>query len=518
MAEHRSVPSQARFPNNVRDTTTMITITRRQAHELRAVFRRAAVGVTHRGALPPLAFGARGAELCLKHRYDALAVTCTVPLTHAADETVLLPLDALGDFEAKADTPVTMESAGPGRTVVRWEDRHVPQAREYAVPAVETPAPFPEEPASWSNAPAGLIDALAAASETCADSDTRYALSSVQLRGRAGELVATDGGQLIVLGGFSFPWRDDLLVKRSPVFATPALRRGGPVTLGRTATHVVLRAGPWTLFLELRTDVRYPDIARVVPGPGDAATRLRIDEADAAFLAQALDGLPGAGGLHHPATLDLNGRVAVRARGDEPERVTELVLSRSRYTGSPVRLSGNRDFLARALRLGFRELEVQDPNSPVAARDGRRLYLWQPLNAESAIGPSDDVTRIESCPDNPSTAATGERTPKASEHMNEKQITARNGLRPHAPAAANGHAAVPGNGSQADGATHPEGVGPAGLTGAIREAEALHEALAEAKRRTARLVAALRRQKKRDRLVATTLTALKELNLNGVPE
>jgi hypothetical protein len=61
-----------------------------------------------------------------------------------------------------------------------------------------------------------------------------------------------------------------------------------------------------------------------------------------------------------------------------------------------------------------------------------------------------------------------------------------------------------------------ENAGPVGLAALVREAEALHQTLADAKRRAARLTAALRRQKKRDRLVATTLTALKELNIPGV--
>ena len=76
---------------------------------------------------------------------------------------------------------------------------------------------------------------------------------------------------------------------------------------------------------------------------------------DARFLADALDRLPGADEGDAPATLDLNGRVAVRARG-ESGPATELVLARSSYTGPPARAAMNRSYLARAARLGFVEV------------------------------------------------------------------------------------------------------------------------------------------------------------------
>ena len=47
----------------------------------------------------------------------------------------------------------------------------------------------------------------------------------------------------------------------------------------------------------------------------------------------------------------------------------------------------------------------------------------------------------------------------------------------------------------------------------IQEAESLHAALADAKSRTARLVAGLRRQRKQSRLVGETLKSLRQLKL-----
>ena len=37
-----------------------------------------------------------------------------------------------------------------------------------------------------------------------------YPLGNLQLRGRAGEIIATDGHQLLLQGGFHFPWPEDV--------------------------------------------------------------------------------------------------------------------------------------------------------------------------------------------------------------------------------------------------------------------------------------------------------------------
>ena len=228
-------------------------------------------------------------------------------------EAVALPLEALADVEGRDDSPVVLEAVAPDRTVARWHDHGVPQSREYDVPALDALAPFPDEPRSWAELPRGLLDALAEATATGSDDGTRYALNCVKLRGGdAREVVATDGRQLLVHGGFAFPWAGDVLVKRSPVFASKGLPRDRPVSVGKTDAHVVLRVGPWTLYLEVQ-DARFPRVDQVIPDPSAVTTRLSLDAADAAFLAQALDRLPGADELNSPATVDLNGRVAVRA-------------------------------------------------------------------------------------------------------------------------------------------------------------------------------------------------------------
>jgi hypothetical protein len=88
--------------------------------------------------------------------------------------------------------------------------------------------------------------------------------------------------------------------------------------------------------------------------------------------------------------------VAVRAKSLDQPTPTELTLTESSVSGEPIRINTNRRYLARALNLGFREVYVFSPKTPVSCRDGRRQFAWALLNPESAIPPTTDVVRIES--------------------------------------------------------------------------------------------------------------------------
>jgi hypothetical protein len=64
-----------------------------------------------------------------------------------------------------------------------------------------------------------------------------------------------------------------------------------------------------------------------------------------------------------------------------------------------------------------------------------------------------------------------------------------------------------------DATTTHTGAAVSGLSALIAEADALHAALGDAKARAAKLAGALRRYRKRERLVSSTLASLRELKL-----
>ncbi len=189
----------------------MITLTRRQARGLRGVFRRSVLGIAHRGPIPPAGLHRRRRPTPRETSVRPPGRRARVASAWPSSGSVALPLEALADLEGRDEATVALESLAPDRTVARWTDRGIPQAREYPVAPVGPSADFPAPPPSWAEAPTGLLDALAEATATAAEDDSRYALSCLALRPGSGSIAATDGRQVLVQGGLRLP-----LVGRRP--------------------------------------------------------------------------------------------------------------------------------------------------------------------------------------------------------------------------------------------------------------------------------------------------------------
>src|SRR5271157_1082707 len=477
--------------------TNLITITRCKARTLRSILRRATLGIRHRSSVPPLVLHAEGTRLRAQYRYDSLAVEYVEPGSYRHLDSIPIPLDVLGDIEGRDDSPVVFEAAEPDRTVIRWQDHGVPQVRECPVTPFGNIAPFPETPTTWTQAPADLLPALAQASEICTDESTRYALNCVQLRGTLHKIIATDGHQLLVRSGFGFPWDGDLLIKGSPIFSCKSLARDQPVQIGKTDSHVVLRIGPWTIWNEIQKDVRFPGVEEAIPGADAVMTRLQLDHEDARFLQEAIDRLPGNEELNNPATIDMNGKVAIRARASDQSEITELILDRSSYSGLAVRINTNRNFLKRAIQLGFGEIGISDVEAPIVCRQPHLVYAWQPLSGDAAIEPTDNVTRIAS--DGATSGTNREETITQPTRRTMNRAERQNGHAPATPANENGQ-------------TTSENPGTS-LAALIQDAEALHTTLSDAKASVARLISGLRRYRKQSRLLSDTLKSLRQLKL-----
>src|SRR5262249_10805221 len=127
-------------------------------------------------------------------------------------ETLALPGQSLDDLEGARDTAVRLAKNGDDRVQAKWDDGGVPQVRDYhALDRANLP-PFPEAPQNLVAMEPGFLTALHETSRTAAPASVRFAVQKVQLRGGKGEVIGTDGRQLLLQGGFRFPWKDALLV------------------------------------------------------------------------------------------------------------------------------------------------------------------------------------------------------------------------------------------------------------------------------------------------------------------
>jgi hypothetical protein len=479
----------------------LIELSRALARAFRAVLRHSLLADAPRGPWPPVLCRAGEGGLTLQARHGDLAVRHHQPGKRPPD-AVAFRAGLLAEFEDRADAPVALEQAAVGKGRASWDEGGVPRSLEFDTVTPDSVPPFPGRPKKLVPMPDDFLAALAEAARTAAHDSARVAASRVLLRGRAGEVVATDGRQLLVQGGFPLPWQDDVLVPRVAAFGCRELDGAPPVRLGRSEGHVAVLAGPWAFLLAVDTASRYPAVDAVIPSPAAAKSRLRVHPEDGAFLISALPKLPGAADHLAPVTIDLGATAAVRARDEAGGRVTEVALARSAASGAPVRLCLDRRYLRRALALGFSELQVERPDAPVVCRDARRTYLWMPLDQGGALPPSDDALRITSAEPEKSRSPAPPPPRPDNPRRRSPMPTPQN----------NGRVPPPG----APGGRPPAGpASPAGIDALVEEAEAVRAMLREAHGRLGRLVAALKEQRKQSRAVQAAVASLRQLQQLG---
>src|SRR5262249_48867460 len=139
-----------------------------------------------------------------------------------------------------------------------------------------------------------------------------FSLTRVQLAGKSGEVVGTDGRQLLVQGGFELPWQESLLLPALPVYRADELNVGEELRVGRTDRHLALVNGPWTVLLAIDDKGRFPDYRAVVPKAKSVPSVLDLDAGDVDYLLGTIPGLPGEDENHAPITLELGKQAALR--------------------------------------------------------------------------------------------------------------------------------------------------------------------------------------------------------------
>jgi hypothetical protein len=473
----------------------VITLERCLAQQLRAMLRRC-----------PLPSGLRDPpRLRLQTGPDGLHIA--MPLAECAisyhqpgslpEEVLAIPASVLGDIEGKSGS-VQLEVLASGKGRASWDDGELPRSLELATVVSQSVLPLPERPSLWQPIEPAFLDALAEAARTAAPESVRLALSRLQLCGSTGQIIATDGRQLLVQGGFSLPWKEDVLIPALPLFASRQMPREGPLALGRTPSHVTLLLGRWTVQLEIDTSGRFPDIQAVIPRRDSKATQLRVSEEDAAFLVHTLSSLPGSKEDCSPITLEVGEQVLLRARGEDSPDLSELVLAHSSSTGPAVRLCLDRRYLRRALQLGYRQVQLASAARPLMCQDEWRTYLFMPLDKDRALAASDDAVSISSNP--------VRLTPSPACHKTQRR-------KPLMPRPANPEPPAS-HGSATSSAPSPPENGQEQHVDLLAEAEALRALLQNAQARLTRLMTALRQQRRQSRALQAAMASLRDLQLD----
>lgn len=459
----------------------MIVLTRGLARRFRAVARKCQPG-RPRGPAPPVVGRSAGGTLTLTARLGGVAVAVAAPAPPGGNEVLVVPKAVLEAVDGAGADSVELRLSAGLRGEARWADRGVP--RSLAFDAVEAGPRHdpPPQPAEWIPVPPRFLTALDECGRTAARDPARFAFDRVQVRGKTGQVIGTDGKVALIAGGFALPFADDLLVPAVPVFGCREVVVERDIRVGRAGDDLVVRAGPWTVWLGTDPAGRFPDVAAVVPRSHDPAVVV-VDGADARTLLAALPGMPGADGDGRPVTLDLDGSAAVvRAQGTGG--AAEVRLARSAVTGPPARVALDRAVVGRALRLGCHAVRLCGAGKPAVFDGAGFTFVAVPLDPSCAVLPAPDDRAV---PAAPPTDTTDPLTP-----------TRRT---PMTPPETNGHA---GNGRPAP--------PPADAPDLLAEAEALRGALADAVLKAGRLVAALKHHRKQKKALETAWTSLKSLH------
>lgn len=466
----------------------MIALARADLRRFRTAARRCIRPGSLRDRSLPMRLAAEGETVTISAHLLDVVIALRVPAAEPSTGSVVLPLADLEGVEGPGPTPVVIETLGQDKLSVRWTDGSVPRSKE--LDRLESTVKWPAEPKRLIALPPNFLLALHEAGRTAEREAGKYVTNRIQVRGKLGQLIATDGKQALLQGGFKFPFTEDLLIPAIPVFGTKEVGGEQAVSVGLVDDWLYLVIGPWRFWLSIDREGRYPDIGSAIPkAPG---TRVAFAEEDAQKVLETLPSLPSDKTEPETVTLDLGRPVAIRAREGDKGQIVEVPLRQSECHGPEARVLLNRTHLGRALALGFREFRCSSPERPLVATDDSRTYVSATLDPKDAVPPGREASRPAEpvqVPVNPSrppidSPESNRRSPMP---VRESSIPERNGQHPDT---ANGEMLDP-----------------------LAEAEALRSLLADAASRSVRLVTALKQFRKERRALASAFSSLRQLNL-----
>jgi hypothetical protein len=229
----------------------LISITRRLAKQIRSVVRRALC--LPRGAGPPVHFLAGPDGLSVRVHGSSAAVQYHEPGVRDPC-SIIAPFELLADCEGSRTDAVTLETTSDEVTA-KWNDGDIPQLCKHPILDGQSEECW-DVPTILAENSSKLLRALRDTMETTDRESSRYATNAIQLCGDSGQVRATDGRHLLIQSGFDFPWKGQALVPATTVFAAKELSADHVVEIGRNDDHIVIRTGPWTIWLNLEKEGR----------------------------------------------------------------------------------------------------------------------------------------------------------------------------------------------------------------------------------------------------------------------
>jgi DNA polymerase III sliding clamp (beta) subunit (PCNA family) len=325
----------------------------------------------------------------------------------SAEDTIELSVDG-------KETSITYPAAG---TLIKKPLKHV--GLEEFPPGTEVNT----EPVQLDNA---FKEALQQAFDCASEDSSRHVLHGACLdvsKKEAHYVVGTDGRHLFTANSFLFDIPESVIVPRGKFLTWPGFTEDGPWTLRfqretkpATApktyvspTWVRLDSDHWT-YVSKPIEGPFPNWKQAVPPTEALKSHIYLGEAGIKIILDALPLLPGLDDRDQPVTLEIKGEyLKLKAKGKDDW--TEIPIPAT-VSGLPVTISMNRTYLAKALKFGCTQIDIEDKTSPMMFSTKGKMLVVCPLAPDAKTvpavpaAPAAPATPPTSPPENASAAAT----------------------------------------------------------------------------------------------------------------
>jgi DNA polymerase III sliding clamp (beta) subunit (PCNA family) len=309
----------------------------------------------------------------------------------SAEETIDLCVDG-------KETSITYPAAG---TLIKKPLKHV--ALDEFPPGTEVNT----EPVQLDNA---FKEALQQAFDCASEDSSRHVLHGACLdvsKKEAHYVVGTDGRHLFSANSFLFDIPESVIVPRGKFLTWPGFTEDGPWTLRFqretkpekapktyvSPTWVRLDSDHWT-YVSKPIEGPFPNWKHAIPPAEALKSHITLGEPGIKIILDALPLLPGLDDRDQPVSLEIKGEyLKLKAKGKDDW--TEIPIPAT-VSGLPVTISMNRTYLAKALKFGFTQIDIEDKTSPMVFSAKGKMLVVCPL------GPGDQ--KVQAPPPTPPTA------------------------------------------------------------------------------------------------------------------
>ena len=319
--------------------------------------------------------------------------------------TFLVPFESLAKTvkKALAKDRIGLFTEEKDRVVIRSMVSHTPIEEVFRVDPVEDWPVVPHVSGAIMPMQEVFKIAFKQAMDCASTEETRYVLNGVCLdtvEPQNHYVVGTNGRHLYAANSFCFDCKERIIVPNRRFLNWSGFLDDGLWSLAvqpgkepepskdkdqkeeKEPGFIQIVSNHWTFITKL-VDGVYPNWKQVLPDPNRPKTGFHLPEESVTAMLEILPRIPGADGLNDPVTLEMqSNQLLLRGRNSAKDRWTIIPVPGAIVPDQQIEVCLNRNYLAKALRMGLAEIELSPNGESVICRNGGRVIVIGPLRSE----------------------------------------------------------------------------------------------------------------------------------------